>query len=98
MAAETKPSFWRSAKARAIGVLATGSAAVGTVVQTVAAEPINLTPVADLLTEVGGLVPSIVALVIAILPALIIFAVVGFVVMFFQTIIDALGSVSRLIR
>lgn len=74
--------------------IALGAGLAGTMlVSGVSAVDVNWTPIADLLEGVGGtLLPAILNLVVAAVPIIITLAVVGFVLGFFDKILDALRS------
>ncbi|AIY91117.1 hypothetical protein [Geoglobus acetivorans] len=56
---------------------------------------INWTQISDIITGVSGLFPSFVTLVSNALPILIFLGVIGFVLRFFDSIIDMIASLAR---
>jgi NCAIR mutase (PurE)-related protein len=62
------------------------------------ADAINWTDFAAVISGMAGIIPSIVTLVVNFVPLIIILSVVGFVVKFFDTILDALQSAFSFIK
>jgi hypothetical protein len=56
---------------------------------------IDLSPVASLLDQVGELIPSLVGLVIKLLPAIVIFGIIGFILGFLDDILLMFTSVFK---
>lgn len=59
---------------------------------------INWTYMSDLVSGAAGLFPSFVTLIVNAVPILIILAVVGFIVGFFDKILDAISSAGRMFK
>lgn len=56
---------------------------------------INLTGIADLLTQVVGLMPSFVDLIVAVLPVMLVLIIVGFLAGLFDGIIQMVKGVLK---
>jgi len=59
---------------------------------------INWTYITDIVTGAAGLFPAFVTLITNAVPILIILAVVGFVIGFFDSILDAISSAGRIFK
>lgn len=78
-----------------VGLAAAGSGVLLTKVgffAPAAAEVINTTQIVEIITSMTDIFPSMGSMVIAIVPTLLILAVVGFLLGFFDSILDAINS------
>lgn len=80
--------------------VAAASTGMAGLVSCVAAEDVtvNWTSISDLLAGVTTIFPSIGNMVVAIIPTLMILAVVGFVLYFFDAILDAISGSLKIFR
>lgn len=75
--------FAQDSKVKIVGLIAAGS---GLVMSASAAVDLNAT-ISPILTSLTELIPGIIDLVVAVVPAIIVLAVVGFIVAFFDKIL-----------
>lgn len=79
-----------------IGMYAlTGLASANTTETT---DTINWTSIGDMISNVGSIMPDIVSLVSSVVPVILMLIVVGFVISFFDSIIDAISSAFRIFK
>ena len=84
-------SFMERVKARKVELVALGTSVAVTVVSVAPASAFDINAtVGPLLDGIAALIPSIVNLIIAVVPAIIILALVGFVISFLDEIIGML--------
>jgi hypothetical protein len=62
------------------------------------ADAINWTDFGSVISGFGGIIPDVISLVINMVPLFIVLALVGFIVGFFDKIVEALGSALSFVK
>jgi len=97
----TVGSYLSTMKGRAVAGLATVTAATSALVPRVAAADmieVNFTPIIQIVEGFIGVIPSLVNLIISMVPAILVLALVGFILMFLDKILQLIGSLVNLGR
>jgi hypothetical protein len=93
-----KKRLWKSKTRKIVAVMAVFLMFMPGALAANESTSINWTYMSDLVSGVAGLFPSFVTLIVNAVPILIILAVVGFIVGFFDKILDAISSAGRMFK